>query len=49
MLVKYLLPLYIILRKPWRKKVLFMVGVSQGFFDAQAVDKIFDFIKCFSI
>lgn len=26
-----------------------MVGVSQGFFDAQAVDKIFDFIKCFSI
>lgn len=46
MLVKYLLPLYIILRKPW---ILFMVGVSQGFFDAQAVDKIFDFIKCFSI
>lgn len=49
MLVKYLLPLYIILRKPWRKTILFMVGVSQEFFDAQAVDKIFDFIKCFSI
>lgn len=32
-----------------KKEILFKVGVSQGAFDAQVVDKIFDFIKCFSI
>lgn len=49
MLVKYLLPLYKKESLGEKKEILFKVGVSQGFFDAQAVDKIFDFIKCFSI